>query len=147
MTSMSTTAPQLIRVERVDDLPVIWASLQRLGTAELLDRHFLTHHLWLGDQSFGEVACVWLVFVLSQGDHRLSRLQPWAEQNHLTLQALLGKTIRPLDFHDDRLADMLGKARRKARRSTQALGRKARRSTQALVMATVAEKTAGRRGR
>jgi transposase len=105
---MSTPVPQLICVERVDDLPVLWASLQRLGTAALLDRHFPTHHLWLGDLSFGEVACVWLLFVLSQGDHRLNRLQPWAAQHRLTLQALLGKPLRPLDFHDDRLADVLG---------------------------------------
>ncbi len=104
---MSTATPQLIRVERVDDLPVLWASLQRLGVAELLDRHFPTHHLWLGELSLGEVVSVWLAFLLSQGDHRLCRLQPWAEQNLHTLQALLGKTVRPLDFHDDRLADLL----------------------------------------
>src|SRR5947209_7374442 len=105
---MSTPVPQLLCVERVDDLPVLWTSLQRLGIAALLDRHFPTHHLWLGDLSFGEVACVWLLFVLSQGDHRLNRLQPWAAQHHRTLQALLGKMLRPLDFHDDRLADVLG---------------------------------------
>ena len=77
------------------------------GVSELLDRHFPTHHLWRGELSFGEVVSVWLVFLLTQADHRLSRLQPWAEQNLLTLQALLGKTVRPLDFHDDRLADIL----------------------------------------
>jgi transposase len=104
---MSTATPQLIRVERVDDLPVLWASVQRLGVAELLDRHFPTHHLWVGELSFGEVVAVWLVFLLSQADHRLCRLQPWAQQHLHTLQALLGKTVRPLDFHDDRLADLL----------------------------------------
>jgi transposase len=104
---MSTPTPQLIRVERVDDLPVLWASLQRLRVAELLDRRFPTHHLWLGELSFGEVVSVWLVFLLSQGDHRLYQLQLWAQENLLTLQALLGKAVRPLDFHDDRLADLL----------------------------------------
>src|SRR3954468_3392921 len=105
---MSTQSPQLIRVERVDDLPVIYACLRRLGVAELLDQRYPAHHLWLGDLTFGEVVCVWITFVLSRGDHRLSQLQPWAEQNRLTLQALLGKDVRPLDFHDDRLADILG---------------------------------------
>jgi transposase len=104
---MSTATPQLICVERVDDLPVLWAFLQRLGVAELLDRHFPTHHLWLGELSLGEVVSVWLVFLLSQADHRLCRLQPWAQQNLHTLQVLLGTTVRPLDFHDDRLADIL----------------------------------------
>jgi transposase len=104
---MSTSTPQLICVERVDDLPVLWACLQRLRVVELLDRRFPTHHLWLGELSFGEVVSVWLLFLLSEGDHRLSQLQPWAAQNLLTLQALLGKLVRPLDFHDDRLADLL----------------------------------------
>src|SRR3954466_9061444 len=104
---MSTQSPQLIRVERVDDLPVIYACLRRLGVAELLDQRYPAHHLWLGDLTFGEVVCVWITFVLSRGDHRLSQLQPWAEQDRLTLQALLGKDVRPLDFQDDRLADVL----------------------------------------
>ena len=104
---MSTPTPQLVRVERVDDLPALWACLRRMGVAELLDRRYPTHHLWLGELSFGEVVCVWLCFLLSRGDHRLSQLQPWAEQNLLTLQALLGKAVRPLDFQDDRLADVL----------------------------------------
>ena len=57
--------------------------------------------------TFGEVACVWIAFITSQGDHRLSQLQPWAQANRHSLQAALGKTVRPLDFQDDRLADML----------------------------------------
>jgi transposase len=94
-------------VERVDDLPILFAALERLQVAPLLDRHFPTHYLWTGDLSFGEVVGVWLVFLVSAGDHRLYRLQTWAEQHLLTLQACLGKDVRPLDFHDDRLADLL----------------------------------------
>jgi transposase len=105
---MNTASVELIRVERVDDLPVLWASLQRLRVAELLDERYPVHHLWAGDLSFGEVVAVWIAFLLSQGDHRLCRVQPWAEQNLLVLQAILGKAVHPLDFHDDRLADLLG---------------------------------------
>src|SRR5665213_3887946 len=76
---MDTPTAQLIEVERVDDIPVLWSRLQRLQLAEFLDRHYFTHHLWQGGLSFGEVVCVWLVFLLSQGDHRLSRLQPWPD--------------------------------------------------------------------
>jgi transposase len=97
----------VISVERVDDVPVLFALLKRLEVAELLDRHFPPRHLWKGDLSFGEVVCVWLVFLASQGDHRLYKLQPWAEQRRLTLQSCLGKPLRDLDFHDDRLADVL----------------------------------------
>ena len=78
-----------------------------MGVAETLDRHFPTHYLWAGELSLGEVVTAWLIFVASQGDHCLSHLQPWAEQHLHTLSALFGKTVRPLDFHDDRLADLL----------------------------------------
>jgi len=104
---MSTPSPRVIRVERPDDLPVLLASLRRLQVAELLDRHFPTGHRWQGQLTFGEVVCCWLAFLTSQGDHRLYHVQPWAEEHRLTLQASLGKTVRPLDFHDDRLADVL----------------------------------------
>ncbi len=104
---MNTATPCVLSVERVDDIPVLFASLQRLQVAEFLDRHFPTHHLWKGELSFGEVVCVWLVFLTCQGDHRLYHLLPWVEEHLLTLQACLGKSLRPLDFHDDRLADVL----------------------------------------
>jgi transposase len=104
---MNSDTPPVHRVERVDDIPVLLATLQRLKVAETLDRHFPSGHRWKGELTFGEVACVWLAFIVSQGDHRLCHLQPWAHQNLHTLAACLGKTVRPLDFQDDRLADML----------------------------------------
>jgi transposase len=104
---MSTTPPQIKCVEHVDDIPVLWAHLRRQKVAQILDQHFQQHHRWQGRLTFGEVACVWLVFITSQGDHRLNRLQPWAQQHLHVLEACLGKPVRPLDFHDDRLADIL----------------------------------------
>jgi len=104
---MKTKPPQVHRVERVDDIPVLLATLQRLKVDEILDGHFSSGHRWKGELTFGEVACVWITFIASQGDHRLNQVQPWAEDNLHTLQACLGKTVRPLDFQDDRLADML----------------------------------------
>jgi transposase len=107
---MDSASPERsLHVERVDDLPVLLASLQRLSVAELLERQFHNHehHFWEGQLTFGEVVSVWLAFLLSQGDHRLYRLEPWAQQHRLPLQALLGKPVRALDFHDDRLADVL----------------------------------------
>src|SRR3954447_20440763 len=104
---MSTPSPRVICVERLDDLPVLLGTLQRLQVAPLLDRHFSTGHRWKGELSLGEVVCVWLAFLTSEGDHRLYHLRPWAQQHLLTLQACLGKTVRALDFHDDRLADVL----------------------------------------
>ena len=98
---------RLIKVEHVDDLPVLWAQIQKMQIPALLDQYFPTHGLWKGELSFGEVAGVWLMFITSQGDHCLSHVQPWVAERLDTLTACVGKPIRPLDFSDDRLADLL----------------------------------------
>lgn len=98
---------RLIKVERVDDIPVLLAQVQKMQIPALLDQFFPTHGHWKGELSFGEVVAVWLTFVASQGDHCLSHVQPWVEEHLDTLAASLGKSIRPLDFSDDRLAAML----------------------------------------
>ena len=53
--------------------------------------------------------CLWLLFVVSQGDHCLNHVSAWVEQHHGTLSALLGKVVLPVHFHDDRLADCLSR--------------------------------------
>jgi hypothetical protein len=96
-----------LRIERIDDLPLLWAQLPRMQVPSLLDHHFPTHGNWAGGLTFGEVACVWLAYIVSTGDHRLNHLQDWAADRLEMLSACLGKPVRPEDFHDDRLADML----------------------------------------
>src|SRR3954470_11887944 len=105
---MDSTSPQVRRVERVDDIPILLATLRRLNVADVLDRHFPSGHRWKGELTFGEVACVWVAFITSQGDHRLSELRPWAQAHLQALSACPGQAVRPLPFDDDRLADILG---------------------------------------
>src|SRR3954464_9591002 len=104
---MNTTEARLLRVEVVADLPVLWATLQRLDLVATVDRHFPPPRLWKGPLSPGEVLSVWLLFVLSQGDHCLNHVESWVALHQGTLSALLGKPVRPVDLHDDRLADWL----------------------------------------
>src|SRR5574342_464213 len=104
---MSTTEPRLLRVEVVADLPVLWATLERLGLPATLDRLFPTPRHWKGPLTPGEVLAVWLLFILSQADHCLSHVEPWVCQHQGTLSALLGKEVLPHCAHDDRLADLL----------------------------------------
>src|SRR5262249_12046833 len=104
---MSTPSPRVIRVERPDDLPVLLASLRRLQVAELLDRHFPTGHRCQRQLPGAAVLRCCPAPPPAQAPPRLYHVQPWAEEHHRTLQASLGKAVRPLDFHDDRLADVL----------------------------------------
>jgi transposase len=106
---MSTTEPRLLCVEVVADLPVLWATLQRLDLRAILDCHFPAPPNWKGPLTPGEVLAVWLLFVVSQGDHCLNHVETWVAQHHGVLSALLGKTVLPVHFHDDRLADCLSR--------------------------------------
>ena len=108
---------RLLQVEHVDDLPVLWAQIQEMRIPALLDQAFPTHGLWQGELSVGEVAGVWLMLITSQGDHGLSHVQPWAAERLATLSACVGKPIRPLDFSDDRWAEMLDRLAKTPRRN------------------------------
>ena len=104
MIDNKTSAPQS---ERVDDVPLLLASLQQMQVARLLDQYYPAHGNWAGDLSFGQVAIAWLAFILSQSDHRMLHVEPWAAKRLQVLQACLGAPVRALDFNDDRLAAML----------------------------------------
>ena len=106
---MNTTEPRLLRVEVVADLPILWATLQRLDLPAIVDRHFPAPPHWKGPLTPGEVLAVWLLFVVTEGDHCLNHVESWVEQHQGTLSALLGKAVLPVHFHDDRLADCLSR--------------------------------------
>src|SRR5919106_5116636 len=92
--------------ERVDDIPVLLAQLARMGVQPLLDEHFPTHGHWVG-LSLGWVTVVWLTHILSEADHRLNHVAPWAQQRLHTLRESIGQPAHPLDVGDDRLATVL----------------------------------------
>ena len=92
--------------ERVDDIPAIIAHLKKMRVAELLDNHFLPNGNWQG-LSLGKTTVVWLAFILSEGDHRLYRVEPWGKAHQRTLSRCLGSEVKPRDLTDDRLATTL----------------------------------------
>ncbi|MBU4226115.1 MAG: IS1634 family transposase [Chloroflexi bacterium] len=92
-----------VTTERVDDIPVLIASLERMGLAELADEHFVPHGNWQGI-SPGKMLTGWLAHILSEADHRLNQVEDWAAKRNETLSVCLGCDVRALDFSDDRLA-------------------------------------------
>jgi transposase len=92
--------------ERVDDMPLLLAQLDQMHVPQLLDQCFPTHGNWEG-LSLGQVVSVWLTCILSEANHRLSHVEPWAERRLQTLRTCLGTEVRALDFSDDRLAAAL----------------------------------------
>lgn len=92
--------------ERVDDIPAIIAHLKTMRVAELLDNHFPPNGNWQG-LSLGKTTVIWLAFILSEGDHRLYRVEPWGKAHPRTLSRCLGSEVKPRDLTDDRLATTL----------------------------------------
>jgi transposase len=92
--------------ERVDDTPLLMAQQQRMGIPRLLDESFEIHGNWQG-LSFGAVVASWLSHILTEADHRMSHVQPWAGRRLETLRACTGEEVRALDFTDDRLSIVL----------------------------------------
>jgi transposase len=98
--------PLTITTERVDDIPLLIAQMQRMGLASLLDEHFPTHGNREG-LSLGWVITLWLTHVHAPADHRMNRVQPWAERRLETLRGCSEATLEVRDLGDDRLADVL----------------------------------------
>ena len=100
--------------ERVDDIPAIVVHLKNMRVAEFLDNHFQPNGNWQG-LSLGGTTVVWLAFILSEGDYRLDRVEPWVSAHQHTLSRCIGRKVTPRDLADDRLAtilDSLGVAER-----------------------------------
>jgi hypothetical protein len=85
-----------IITERVDDIPLLLAQMDRMGLAEVLDAHFPTHGNWRG-LSFGRVTPIWLSSILSRGDHRLVHVEPWVAQRQMMLSQATGEVVRAHD--------------------------------------------------
>src|SRR5437867_13397977 len=98
--------PPLLTVERIDDLPLLLAQLEHMQIRACLDLHFPMHGNWLG-LSLGWTATLWLTHLLSEGDHRLNPVEPWAGAHLTTLRQGTGQCVDRPDLTDDRLAASL----------------------------------------
>jgi len=105
MTESVQIADLRIETERVDDVPLVVAQMRRMEVPEVLDSRVV--HGNRQGLSIGWTVVVWLAHVLSEADHRLSQVRPWAARRLETLRACTGQEIREEDLSDDRLADAL----------------------------------------
>ena len=97
---------QLIH-ERVDDIPLLNGIMEKLHLPELLDRQLGNHGLHQG-VSNGYLAAIWLMYILSEGDHRKSGVQDWVDRHRQTLEKLLGQPLRAgIEANDERLGIVL----------------------------------------
>src|ERR1700687_3090369 len=102
---MTTTTVELHH-ERVDDIPLLLGVARQLGLPDILEKHLGSHHLHQG-LSNGWLASGWLAFILSAANHCKVSVQDWAQRQHHTLHTILGQSLRPVEFSDDRSSIVL----------------------------------------
>lgn len=90
-------------IERVDDIPLIYGLLERMGIQAIVDKVVCRHGNWQG-LSPGWVITIWLIHILSEQSHLMEPVQPWTRSHLTTLRRLTGQPIEELDMSDDRLA-------------------------------------------
>jgi transposase len=95
-----------VQTERADDIPLLITQQQEMGIPEILDRVIKRHGNRQG-LSIGWTTTGWLTYILSESDHRLSFVEPWAARREETLSRLLPGKVTANDFTDDRLGDIL----------------------------------------
>src|SRR5258708_19843274 len=95
-----------ITTERVDDLMLLLAHMQRMGLAAVLDKNLRAHGKWQG-MRLGGVRMVWVAYVVSEGENRMNHGEGWKERRVETLGNGLAEKVAGRDLNDDRLAEVL----------------------------------------
>jgi transposase len=88
--------------------------MKMMSLDQLIDKHFPPHGNWQGLRP-GKVATIWLSHILSEGDHRMNQVQPWAAKRLETLSNCVQQAVTELDVSDDRLASLLNHLGKKER--------------------------------
>ena len=95
-----------VESERVDDVPVLFKLLDRMGVQRILDGVMTAHGNRQG-LSYGWLATTWLSYILSQADHRMNAVEDWVAHHPRILEQLIREQFTVKDFTDDRLAGLL----------------------------------------
>ncbi|MFK7984260.1 MAG: hypothetical protein AB8G86_30080 [Saprospiraceae bacterium] len=92
---------------RTDDLPLLYTVIGQLGVGNAINKYIEVHGNWVGPLP-GTLLELWLCYILSNCDHRLSKVEKWAEQRIDLLRAMSGiKELSSYDFSDDKLGLLL----------------------------------------
>lgn len=98
-----------MKIERVDDIPLLISEMEKSKLSELLNEYFPDHGNWQGLDG-GKVTVVFLTYILSCSDHKLSHVEPWALERLETLRYCTGNNaLKSKDFTDDKLGLLLDK--------------------------------------
>lgn len=93
--------------EELGDLPLLGHLIKQTQLISLLDAHFPVHGNWKAPTT-GKMVLGWLMYIISECDHRLYTVEGWAERHINVLRQVLEiPDLRASAFQDDRLGMML----------------------------------------
>jgi transposase len=96
-----------ITSERIDDIPLLIEWLLGMHVDQIIDAVVGPGHGNRQGLSYGQLAVVFVAYILSQCNHFLSPVRDWVNKHQHTLTQALGCPIRDTDFTDERLEDLL----------------------------------------
>lgn len=94
------------RIERVDSIPLILYWLMKMRVQEIIDAIWYPHTNWQG-LSYGQLAVLFLTYVLHRRTHRLSGMEEWVVDHQTLLEQITGWRMGPKEATDDRLGMLL----------------------------------------
>lgn len=98
----------------VGDLPLLAEILNQSKLAELIDQRMETHPNRQGP-TVGKTIQIWLMYILSEIDHRLCAVEPWVEQTLEVLRWVCREPdLEPSHLSDDYLGSILEQIERSA---------------------------------
>jgi len=93
--------------ERIDDVPLLMYWLLKMHIDKIIDAVLgPPHGNWQG-LSYGQLAVVFIAYILTECNHFLSPVRDWVLARRECLSQALGQPIRDTDFTDDRLEALL----------------------------------------
>ena len=95
-----------IRIERVDELPLILTWVLKMRIVEMIDGIWQAHGQWEG-LSYGQLALLFVTYIIHQRSHRLMKMEGWLNDHRTVIEQVTGWKIRPKEATDDHIGLLL----------------------------------------
>jgi transposase len=90
------------KIERVDVIPLVIHWLKQMRVHEVIDHIYKPHTNWEG-LTYGQLAVIFITYVLHSLTHRLSGMEEWLSQHKTVIEHVSGWKMDAQDATDDRL--------------------------------------------
>jgi transposase len=94
-------------IQRADEIPLLIYWLLKMRVHEITDHILPPPHASRQGLSWGQLAVLFVAYVVYLRNHRLCQMEEWLHDHHLVLEQATGWLIGDKEATDDRLGDLL----------------------------------------